>query len=159
MTYDLKDYTLPPLVYNFKAITHTDDQAHNKVLTIRMLFIIAKISLERQFLRKTIKRKVFKIVLQYLSTLLLDLFHRGFCSVSGKHIALPKKYYCETNPIVQLTNTTYRTILSILRLTVFLKNCLSKEILAMWDCFQMVRTSLWAQSSVWVIALTLQVRN
>ena len=146
MTYDLKlrtkDYTLPPLVYNFNAITHTDDQAHNKVLTIRMLFIISKISLERQFLRNTVKCKVLKIVLQYLSTLLLDVFHRSICSVSGKHIALHKKYYCETNPIVQLTNTTYRIILNILRLTVFLKNCLSKEIFAMWECFQMVRTSL-----------------
>ena len=145
MTYDLKlrtkDYTLPPLVYNFNAITHTDDQAHNKVLTIRMFFIIAKISLERQFLRKTVKHKVLKIVLQYLSTLLLDLFHRGICSVSGKQIALRKKYYCETNPIVQLTNATYRTILSILHLPVFLKNCLSKEIFVMWEGFQMVRTS------------------
>ena len=37
-----------------------------------------------------------------------------------------------------------RTVLSTLHLTIFLKNCLSKEILAMWDCFQMVRTSLWA---------------
>ena len=55
--------TLPLLAYNFNAITYTGDYAHIQVLTKKNHSTISKISLERQFLRKTFKRKVLKTVL------------------------------------------------------------------------------------------------
>ena len=59
--------------------------------------------------------------------------------VSGKHIEIFSKYYCETNSIGNLTNTTVPC------LNVLLKNCPCKDIVAMCACFLMVRTSLWAR--------------
>ena len=42
--------TMAPLVYSFKAITHTHDYTHNEVLTIRKHAHIAQISLDEQVL-------------------------------------------------------------------------------------------------------------
>ena len=71
--------TLPLLAYNFNAITYTGGYAYIQILTKKNHSIISKISLDGQFLRKTFKRKVLKIVLEYLSNLLLDFFRSNIC--------------------------------------------------------------------------------
>ena len=132
--------TLPLLAYNFNAITHTGDYAHIQVLTKKNHSTISKISLEKAVYEKNIKNiRYFK-----QSYSICQIFY-WICSIAVfvifQNIILHyAQQILDWNKSNSKFDKYYRTVLSNLRLNVFLKNCLSKEICEMVESFFLLRT-------------------